>query len=328
MAALEALGARIEERPELVSHRGVPALLLFVGLVLSLVLFAVLRQQDKTRAQADDAERRAAELIEAAQNAVRVRDEFLSIASHELDAARDPGLAGAEPAHAREGGHPDGRALQKKVGSMDRQLGRLNRLINELLDVTRISAGRLSFDLEPVDLAAVVREVVDALRRRGLARGLPAARDGDGPGARPVGPHAPRAGGDQSALERGEVRRASAHRDRGVSAGGGLAADGQGGLAILRVTDHGMGIQQENLTRIFERFERAVSERNFGGLGLGLWIVRQIVEGLGGTIHVESDMGVGSAFTVTPARGSQASCLGTPEPQAPEPEVRRARSEA
>ena len=75
---------------------------------------------------------------------------------------------------------------------------------------------------------------------------------------------------------------------------------------MLRVKDHGMGIQREHLARIFERFERAVSERNFGGLGLGLWIVRQIVEGLGGTIVVESDVGAGSAFTVTLPMGVQA----------------------
>ena len=69
-------------------------------------------------------------------------------------------------------------------------------------------------------------------------------------------------------------------------------------VGIVEVTDHGIGIKPEDQVRIFERFERAVSMRHFGGLGLGLWIVRQIVEALGGTISVESQPGDGSRFTV------------------------------
>src|SRR6185369_13265349 len=73
---------------------------------------------------------------------------------------------------------------------------------------------------------------------------------------------------------------------------------GEGDLACIRVRDYGIGIEPENQRRIFERFERAVSDRHYGGLGLGLWIVRQIVEALRGTIAVESEAGSGSTFTV------------------------------
>jgi signal transduction histidine kinase len=73
--------------------------------------------------------------------------------------------------------------------------------------------------------------------------------------------------------------------------------------AIIRVRDQGMGIATENHGRIFERFERAVSDRNEGGLGLGLWIARQFVELMGGTISVGSAPGAGSTFVVAlPAR--------------------------
>ena len=71
-----------------------------------------------------------------------------------------------------------------------------------------------------------------------------------------------------------------------------------GERAVLRVSDRGIGISPEDQARIFDRFERAVSVRNFGGLGLGLWISRQIVEASGGAIRVESAPGRGAAFTV------------------------------
>jgi signal transduction histidine kinase len=64
------------------------------------------------------------------------------------------------------------------------------------------------------------------------------------------------------------------------------------------VKDGGIGIASEDLSRLFNRFERAVSERNYGGFGLGLWITRQIVEAMGGRIQVTSQLGTGSTFTV------------------------------
>jgi signal transduction histidine kinase len=74
-----------------------------------------------------------------------------------------------------------------------------------------------------------------------------------------------------------------------------VAADARSVRLVVR--DHGIGIAPEDQRRIFERFERAAS-RNFGGLGLGLYIARQIVEAHGGSIHVSSELGVGSSFTV------------------------------
>ena len=73
---------------------------------------------------------------------------------------------------------------------------------------------------------------------------------------------------------------------------------GSGDRAIVRVRDHGIGIPAGDQRRIFERFERAVSERHFGGFGLGLWVARKAVEAHGGTLQVKSSEGDGSEFTV------------------------------
>ena len=77
-----------------------------------------------------------------------------------------------------------------------------------------------------------------------------------------------------------------------------VTLDERDGAAMLVVRDHGIGISPESRDRIFERFERAVSDRHYGGLGLGLWIVRQVVDALGGSILVQSESGKGSLFTV------------------------------
>ena len=77
-----------------------------------------------------------------------------------------------------------------------------------------------------------------------------------------------------------------------------LRAWAEGGVARLQVRDEGIGIAPENQERIFERFERAVSERHFGGFGVGLWVARKVVEAHGGAIRVRSEGGAGSEFTV------------------------------
>lgn len=72
----------------------------------------------------------------------------------------------------------------------------------------------------------------------------------------------------------------------------------EAGRARLSIRDQGIGIDADDQARVFERFERAVSMRHYGGMGLGLWITRQVVEAMGGTIHVTSEPGRGSTFTV------------------------------
>ena len=116
-------------------------------------------------------------------------------------------------------------------------------------------------------------------RRRGRSKGL--------------GSPAARADPDEPAVQRRQVRRGPADLGRGRRE---RARDER--TVWIAVRDHGIGMSSDELGRIFGRFERAVSERNYGGLGLGLWIVRQVVDAMGGTISVESQPGRGSTFTV------------------------------
>ncbi|XXT65049.1 sensor histidine kinase [Sorangium sp. So ce693] len=97
------------------------------------------------------------------------------------------------------------------------------------------------------------------------------------------------AGPHQPPVQRAQVRRGGPIH---------VVVRGLEGRALLIVRDHGMGIAEADQARIFERFERAVSVRNFGGLGLGLYIVRWIVTSHGGTIRVESKPGAGAAFII------------------------------
>jgi signal transduction histidine kinase len=171
---------------------------------------------------------------------------------------------------------------------------RLERLIDELLDVSRITAGRLQLEPAPMQLDELVREVVDRFLDQAASSGCVITVE-----AEPVVGTWDRARIDQvvsnlvaNALKYG--------RGQPVE----VAVGAKNGSAVLRIVDHGIGIAAEEQQRIFERFERAVANRDFGGFGLGLWIARQIVETSGGTIEVASAPGAGATFTVRLPRGA------------------------
>ena len=169
---------------------------------------------------------------------------------------------------------------------------RLARLVNELLDLRRLEvAGPL--ERTPVDLAEVVRLVVAELLPRAEARGVEI--EVEAPEGAPVaGVHA-----DLEAVVKNLVSNAVKYnRERG-SVRIGLCTEGA--VRILTVSDTGIGIRQQDLPRIFERFYRVdtARSRETGGTGLGLSIVRHAVERHGGHVRVESTLGEGTAFTVT-----------------------------
>jgi len=238
----------------------------------------------------DITERKQAE--EAVRSAVRLRDEFLSVASHELKTPLTP-LSLKLQALAREAeAQPDSPFVQKvrtHVEAGRRQLKRLSDLIGDLLDVSRITSGQMKLHWEPVDFIAVVREV--AARLEPEAHRAESRLTVEGPEALP-------GQSDRMRLEQVTENLLT----NAIKYGAGkpihvlLVASPE--RITLTVQDQGIGIEPEHQARIFERFERAVSGRNYGGLGLGLYITRTIVEALGGTIRVQSEPGHGACFTV------------------------------
>jgi PAS domain S-box-containing protein len=232
-----------------------------------------------------------ARLFREAREAVQVRDEFLSVASHELKTPLTPlRLKLHSLRQSARKGEVGQDALLAHLDVAERQVSRLSRLIDSLLDVSRIGAGKLELDWEEVDLSELVREAVTRFEPQATKARCP------------VTVHAPRpviGRWDRMRLEQVVTNLLSNALKYGAGKPIELSVSGQAGHALLLVRDSGIGIEPGNLSRIFERFERAVSERHYGGLGLGLYITRQIVEALGGTVQAQSTPGEGSTFIVS-----------------------------
>jgi len=228
-----------------------------------------------------------------AQRALRAREDFLSIASHELNTPlttlrlqlqmAQQRMARADPLQRPLDGVA--RALQVS----ERQVVRLTRLVEDLLDVSRIKGGKLTFVFARVNVSEVVREVVDRFREQLTKAGssvTTAIEDGI------VGNL------DQIRIEQiidnllvNAVKYAPGQPVR-------VSLARAGGVATLVVDDQGPGIAEDKQQTIFERFERGDASTSAGGLGLGLFIVKEIVDGQGGSIRVESRAGQGARFIV------------------------------
>jgi signal transduction histidine kinase len=247
-------------------------------------------------------ERERSNLITELEAAVRARDDFVSIASHEL---RNPlnalqlQLTGILRAFQRASGAPPAEQLRDRVVQADQQVGRLARLLDNLLDVSRIGAGAIALELEEVNLADVVETVVEQFRGEAAPRQITFHA-----GQRVVGQW------DRLRLE----QIVSNVLSNAIKYGNGrpivISLEGDTRVARLSVTDHGIGIAPEQHERLFARFERGVSGERYGGFGLGLWITRQLVDAMGGTISVDSQPGQGATFSIVlPLRGAAAARL-------------------
>lgn len=226
------------------------------------------------------------------QDAIRVRDEFLSVASHELKTPLTV-LGLRLQAFARAAlADPDSdwsRCHARDVEGMLRQVMRLADLVNGLLDVSRISTGRLNLEYEQVDLRALVQEVT--------VRFQPEAERAECD-VEISGPESIVGAWDRMRLEQVVTNLVSNALKYGAGRPVHVDVEVEDGRARLRVRDEGIGICAEAQARIFHKFERAVSERNYGGLGLGLYVTRTLVEAMEGFIRVDSQLGAGATFTV------------------------------
>lgn len=270
-------------------------------------IIAIAAGRSERSRQRLEAERAAAKARELAtqQTSERV-DEFLSILSHEL---RSP-LAGIKAAlqllerrltryaAQEKETHPDiERRLEQALETLaiaDREVERQNRLIGDLLDISRIRAGKLDYHEAPADLTAIVREAVEAQRlswgTREIVLALP-------DGVVPVEADADRIAQVVTNLLNNALKYSPDDKPVTVT----LTCDKQ--QARVAVRDRGPGLSAEQRQHIWERFHRVPGIRqqsgSGAGLGLGLYICRQIVEHHGGTVGVESARGRGSTFCFT-----------------------------
>jgi PAS domain S-box-containing protein len=239
-----------------------------------------------------------ARLYAHAQQAVRIRDEFLSIASHELRTPLSALELQAQSVQAHLLKQPvDLGRIGQKLEVAQRQVRRLARLITEMLDVSRIEAGRLELDREEVDLAELVRDVVTRFDGEAERAGCEVeTRLAD----RVIGRW------DRSRLDQVVTNLLANAIKYGRGRPIHISLETDGGSAVLTVEDHGIGILPADQRRIFERFERAVSGRHYGGMGVGLFIVDQVLRAHDGRIEVRSEPGNGARFEVRLPLGAAA----------------------
>ena len=218
--------------------------------------------------------------------AVHTRDEFLTVASHELKTPLTPlvlQLGQLQRALC------DNDELLPLVEIARRQTARLADLADGLLDVTRLDEGAFKLRRERFDLAGLARQVADRFRPHAEAARCELLVDA---------PAEIFGNWDRFRIEQVITNLLSNALKYGRGKPVELRVSGREDGARLSVADQGIGITKENVSRIFGRFERAVSSRHYGGLGLGLYVASEIVESHGGCILVQSEPGAGSVFTV------------------------------
>jgi signal transduction histidine kinase len=231
-------------------------------------------------------------LLNELREAVKARDILLAMVSHELRTPLTSLQLQIQLFQRTSRREPPERmsveALESTVGVIARQVGRLRTLIDGLLDATRITSGRLILGRETVDLSDLVTEIV--AHSRSL---MPHVASEVTIESEPVVGH-----WDRLRIESVVANLMSNALKFGEGKPIHVSVSRNGSSARLAVSDQGIGLTAEQQTRIFDKFERAVSELHYGGVGLGLWIVRQIVEAHGGTTTVVSEPGHGSLFVV------------------------------
>jgi signal transduction histidine kinase len=222
--------------------------------------------------------------LQFADEAIRLRETFLSVAGHELRGPmtalnlrlqilqRRPELAGSSD-----------------LESARRNVARMDVLIRELLDVARLQKGRLDLQKRPVELGDLARQVIARVSDESAQMATPIALEVEAPVQGQWDPDRI----DQiltnlllNALKYGQGKPISVRVGRRAA------------KVVISVADQGIGIAPADQKRIFERFERAVPEGSYDGIGLGLWIACEVARAHGGHIGVESEQGKGATFTV------------------------------
>lgn len=234
-----------------------------------------------------------ARLFQESERAVRLRDEFLSIASHELKTPLTPLQLQMESLERLvQLKQPIGAERLESIARITvRQVQRLTALVGNLLDISRISSGRLALEPEPADLGAIVDETVERFAAEGERVGSPITVTKRG---------ALEGVWDRLRIEQVVTNLLSNALKYGAGKPVEIYVTRQDGSVELRVVDHGIGLEPEFIPKMFDRFARGVSGRSYGGLGLGLFIVHEIVHSHGGTVEARPSEGATELRVVLP----------------------------
>lgn len=232
-------------------------------------------------------------LYRTAQKAIAARDEFLSIASHEL---KTPVTSiklllqmTRKSVNPATGAGPSAEKLAHVLDQANDQVNRLTTLIEDLLDVSRIEMGKIFYKFLPLDFSHLLKEVCSRYREHmksfhceltcSIEDGLTIL-------------------GDRMRIEQVIINLLTNAAKYGEQKPVTVTLKKMSNSVVLEIKDQGMGIPQDKLSKVFDRFERAVQASNISGLGLGLYISREIVEAHLGNISVVSEVNRGSTFRV------------------------------
>jgi CheY-like chemotaxis protein/nitrogen-specific signal transduction histidine kinase len=264
------------------------------------------RDLQQALAAASNAVREREDALRAAD---RTKDEFLAMLSHEL---RNPlgAISSASAFLQRAGEAPTQRAAA--VAIIGRQVKQMTRLVDDLLDVSRVTSGKISLSRRPVDLAEIVTRALGAMRSAGRLDEHDVREDLS----------AVWVDADEARIEQ-VVSNLVGNAVKYTPAGGRITVRTyqRDGDAVLDVEDTGVGLDPDLASRVFDLFVQGVQplDRQAGGLGIGLTLVRRLVEMHGGQVDVRSDgTGRGSRFSVILPRLPQPSGRGVEQPHIPE----------
>jgi len=236
-----------------------------------------------------------------AEAALRTRDEFLSIAAHELKTPLTTLMGNIDLIQRRtrrEGSLSERDA--RSIGVATQQARRLKQMIDSLLDLSRLELGQLSIEPAPLDLGRLARRVVEEVQPGLIHHSIICCTPDT----------AVMIDGDEVRLEQviqNLLQNAVRYSPNGGRIDVIVAADEGASLASLHVRDHGIGIAADALAQLFERFYRVpdTATEHIHGVGIGLYVVKEIITLHGGAVEVASEAGVGSTFSVNlPLRAS------------------------
>lgn len=271
------------------STTSMPVITGITGILISLLLFWIVWITKREAITSQNSEI-------ALKEAVLARDEFLSIASHELKTPLTSIKLQAQM--IKRSVQKDDPMINSKeklltlVEQTDRQTLRLARLVDDMLDISRIRTGRLTIEKEELDFSELVSDVITRMKEQFQ----------EIPGGEPILRLTPNTKGkwDRTRMEQVISNLLTNAVKYGNKKEIIVEVSSTAESVTLKVTDHGIGVKESFKEKIFERFERAgISPNEVSGLGLGLYITKQIVLSHGGEIKVESETNKGSTFIVT-----------------------------